>query len=409
MSKTIKKPELLAPAGDLEKLQTAVRFGADAVYVGAGQYSLRAAQSGFSLADLQTGIRFAHERGCKVYLALNIFPFDSDLEPMIDYLKQAIKYGIDAVIAADPGIIALINQLDSNIKIHLSTQANTTNSAAVKFWHNQNVSRIVLARELSLKQIQAIKNKIPEMELELFVHGAMCMSYSGRCLLSKHMTNRSANRGNCAQPCRWEYKMQEVQRDDVMTIEEDSRGTYILNSKDLCMIKHIPELIDSGLASFKIEGRMKPSYYVAAVTRIYRAAIDSYCDNPADYQFKKEWQEELEKVSHRPYTTGFYLPGADNDIEYISDSAYIKQYDFVGMTSSYNLEHQLLEVNARNKFSIGDTLEILDPHQTTIITLPVEKIINESGEYISSAHNQYTVLLSCPIKISNHSVIRRKK
>lgn len=405
---SIERPELVAPAGDLEKLETAVRFGADAVYVGGGDFSLRAPSTAFTLAELKNGIRFAHEHSVKVYLALNIYAFDSDLEKMIDYYQEARRLGIDAVIVSDPGVISMINQLGGNTRIHLSTQANTTNSEAVKFWLNHGIKRIVLARELNIHQIGEIKEKVPGAELEIFAHGAMCVSYSGRCLLSKHMSNRSANRGDCSQPCRWEYDLREVNREERFTIEEDQQGTYILNSKDLCLIEHLPELINAGVGSFKIEGRMKTPYYVAAVTRVYRQAIDQYCADPNSYVVRPEWLDELAKVSHRPYGTGFYFSSAE-ELEYTGGSAYIRGYDFVGTVLEHDEHHQRILVAARNLFKQGDELEVLDPHDPQVKTLPVTWLKKENGEAIAEAHNQYHVFIPASAKISRYSILRRRR
>ncbi len=404
--------ELLAPAGNLEKLKTAVRFGADAVYCGAGNYSLRTFDTSFSLEDLKEGVRFAHEHGCKVYLAMNIFAFDNDLDKMITYFQEAEKSGIDAVIVSDPGVVYRLNMLGTNTKIHLSTQANTMNSDSVRFWKNQGVKRIVLARELSLAQIAAIKKQVPDMELEIFVHGAMCIAYSGRCLLSKYMTGRSANRGDCAQPCRWEYQLKESLRTEEQTICEDEKGTYILNSRDLCLIEHLPTIASSGISSLKIEGRMKSAYYVAAVTRIYRQALDSFLADAQNYVFRPEWLSELTKVSHRPYTTGFYLPGPGNETEYPAESAYIRGYDFVGTIENHDPAKKTLKVLGRNRFVLGDTLEIIDPHQTTVRQFKVTKILHESGEYLEAAHNGY--LVTIPLEenieqISKHSILRKER
>lgn len=407
------KMELLAPAGNLEKLKTAVRFGANAVYCGAGNYSLRTSDTSFSLSDLREGIRFAHERGCKVYLAMNIFAFDNDLDKMMDYFKEAEKSGLDAVIVSDPGVIYRLNLLGTNTKIHLSTQANTTNSASVKFWKNQGVKRIVLARELSLQQISDIKKEVPDMELEIFVHGAMCIAYSGRCLLSKHMTGRSANRGDCAQPCRWEYQLKEALRAEEQTICEDEKGTYILNSRDLCLIEHLPAIAETGITSLKIEGRMKSAYYVAAVTRAYRQALESFLADRKNYSFRPEWLHELIKVSHRPYTTGFYLPGPGNETEYPAESAYIRGYDFVGTVAEYLPDKKAVKIHGRNRFALGDTLEILDHHRSEVRQIKVEQIIHENGEYLDAAHNGY--LVTIPLNkeedepISKHSIIRKER
>lgn len=405
--------ELLAPAGNLEKLKTAVRFGADAVYCGGGAFSLRAPDTAFSLEDLAEGVRFAHNLDSRVYLALNIFAFDDDLEAMLQYYREAAGLGIDAVIISDPGFLMLVNELEYDPKIHLSTQVNTMNSEAVRFWQKQGVDRIVLARELSLDQVRAIKENVPEMELEVFVHGAMCMAYSGRCLLSNFLSSRSANRGDCNQPCRWEYSLKEKQREDEFAIQEDARGTYILNSRDLCMVEYIPELAAAGVDGLKIEGRMKTAYYVAAVTRAYRAALDGFHTDRENYCFNPEWLEELKKVSHRPFTTGFYLPERKDQTERYESSAYIRGYDFVGIVDEHNLEKLVLRIKARNRFAVGDELEILDPAREEVLTIKVGHITSsESGEQLSAAHNSYVVDIPLTgefkTSISKHSIVRRK-
>jgi U32 family peptidase len=405
--------ELLAPAGNLEKLKSAVRFGADAVYCGAGAFSLRAPETSFSLDELAAGVSFAHDHDCRVYLAMNIFAFDEDFAEMIAYFGQAVQLGIDAVIVSDPGLLAQIRRITPEIKIHLSTQANTTNSESVKFWQGQGVNRIVIARELSLGQVEAIKKNVPAMELEVFVHGAMCIAYSGRCLLSKFLNNRSANRGHCTQPCRWEYRLKETLREEEQTIHEDARGTYILNSRDLCMIEHMPALAAAGVDSLKIEGRMKTAYYVAAVTRVYRAALDSLHEQDSAYCINPLWLEELAKVSHRPYTSGFYLPDLGDETEYIADSSYIRGYDFVGTVTKHNVEENRLRVSARNRIVVGDCLEILDPQWPDILRVKVNRIIAvETGDDLDAAHNGYQVDLCLAEKsmapISEEAIIRVK-
>lgn len=398
------KPELLIPAGDLERLETAIRFGADAVYVGAGNYSLRAQTSGFNNQELETGIQFAHKNKVKVYLAMNIYAYDEDLADMMEYLDKAVKAGIDAVIVSDPGLVSLIRQKHKKLKIHLSTQANTLNSEAVKFWAKQGVNRIVLGREVSLAQAKNIVRTARELsvEIELFVHGAMCISYAGRCLLSKHMTGRSANRGECTQPCRWEYRMKELNRpNEEFTAEQDWRNTYILNSKDLCMIEHIPELIDSGIDSFKIEGRMKSPYYAAITAKTYRKAIDQ---SP---HYEPKWLEELEKVSHRQYTTGFYL--GEDDREKTDSSKYIRNYDFVGVVE--NSKKDEIEIKARNFFGIGDELEIIDPATEEIQKFKVNKIKTIKDEPLDSAHNEHHIFVETNIAktASKYSLLRRRR
>ncbi|MDW7739287.1 MAG: U32 family peptidase [Bacillota bacterium] len=405
--------ELLSPAGNLEKLKAAVRFGADAVYCGAGAFSLRAPETSFSLDELAEGISYARRHGSRVYLAMNIFAFDEDFEEMIDYFKQAVDLGIDAVIVSDPGMLSLVRDMKSGVKIHLSTQANTMNSESVKFWRNQGVDRIILARELSLDQISWIRKSVPGIELEVFVHGAMCMAFSGRCLLSKFLNDRSANRGLCTQPCRWEYNMREVNRSEDLTIIEEAGGTFILNSKDLCMIEHIPELVSSGVDSIKIEGRMKTVYYVAATTRIYRAALNEYSRLGEAFSFNPQWLDELEKVSHRPYTTGFFMPDREDDTEYTKDSSYIRGYDFVGMVEQHIPEKNLMRIKARNRFSAGDMLEILDPEKSEVILIKVGRISDtETGGVLEAAHNSYRVDINLANNLSTHvssdSIIRRK-
>ena len=302
------KPELLIPAGNLEKLQTAIRFGADAVYVGAGEFSLRATQTSFSLGDLKKGVDFAHKSGVKVYLAMNIFSYDSDLPKMLNYLKRAIEIGIDAVIVSDPGLIHLINRHKLNIKIHLSTQTSTLNSEAVKFWQKIGVKRIVLGRELELSQIKKIKNQNPSMEIEVFVHGAMCMAISGRCLLSSYLYGKSANCGNCAQPCRKEWILSDSEGNKIST-----EGKYFMSAKDLRMIEYIPELIKAGIDSFKIEGRRRDSRYIETTARCYREAIDSYFAKTYTKEKIIEWKKDLDGVYNRGYSTGFYfsVPGKE--------------------------------------------------------------------------------------------------
>ncbi|GBR72828.1 peptidase U32 family [Candidatus Termititenax aidoneus] len=386
----MKRPELLSPAGDLEKLQTAVRFGADAVYAGAGDYSLRTGGSSFTLNELGEGIRFAHEHGCKFYLALNIYAFDQELKKMQAYFKEAEKLGIDAAIVADAGVLQMLRESGTNVKLHISTQANTTNAAAVRFWLNNGAARIIAARELSLAQLQTLKASAPEAELEIFVHGAMCVAYSGRCLLSRHLTGRSANHGECAQPCRWEYAFQPADAAETFTAEEDRRGLYILNSRDLCLLEHIPELIAAGVDSFKIEGRMKSAFYAAMTTKVYRQAIDTYLAAPEKYSVRQEWRNNLAKISHRPYTDGFLFPDGQ-PTEYPENSAYLKGCDFVGVAEAYDAASQQITISGRNQFGSGDELEILDPKINAIQKIKIGQLRKSSGEIITAAHNSYLV------------------
>jgi len=403
--------ELLAPAGNLEKLKMAVRFGADAVYCGAGSYSLRVPEASLNPEELAEGIAFAHQRGRRVYLALNIFPFDEDFAGMLAYFKQAVDMGIDAVIVSDPGLFSAVRRHGSGVEIHLSTQANTTNSESVRFWKEQGVDRVILARELSLERVGAIKRNVPEMKLEVFVHGAMCVAFSGRCLLSSVLTGRSANRGLCTQPCRWEYRLREVGRKEELALFEDDRGAYILNSRDLCMIEHIPELAAAGVDGLKIEGRMKTAYYAAAVTRVYRAALDRYDDPDLKSDFDPRWREELEKVPHRPYTTGFYFPEAETETESTVQAGPIRNYDFVGTVDEHLLEEGAIRIMARNRFKVGDTLEILDPNHFEVVKTRVDRITDDrTGRNLEQAHNSYVVrvplMKKLAYQVSRHAIIR---
>lgn len=311
----MKKIELLAPAGDAEKLKVAIDYGADAVYFGGAGFSLRASAGNFTVGEMKEGTRYAHDHGARVYMTINIFAHNEDIAELPAFLDMIADIDIDAFLVSDPGVMMILKEKRPDAEIHLSTQANTTNYLTAKYWYGQGVKRIVAAREMSLKELSEFKEKLPEdMELEVFVHGAMCMSYSGRCLLSNYMTGRDANRGMCAHPCRYHYALVEEKRPgEYFPIEEDNRGSYILNSKDLCMIEHLPDIIELGIASAKIEGRMKSVFYLANVVRVYRAAIDAYYRDPEHYRFKPEWLTELSKASHRHFSTGFFYgkPGEE--------------------------------------------------------------------------------------------------
>lgn len=377
------KPELLAPAGNLEKLKTAINFGADAVYLGGSKLNLRAFADNFGNDELKEGIEFAHTRGKKVYVTLNVFPHNEDLEGLEEYLTELYNLKVDAVIVSDPGIIMTAKEVVPNLELHLSTQANNVNYKSAIFWHKQGIKRIVLARELSLEQIKEIRSKLPEScELEAFVHGSMCMSYSGRCLLSNYMTGRDANRGECAQPCRYKYYLMEEKRPgEYFQVIEDDKGTYIMNSKDLCMIEHIPELVHSGITSFKIEGRMKSSFYVASVVKAYRQAIDAYFENMDGYKFNEKWIENLGMSSHREFHTGFYF-GEKNKQVYGS-SSYIRTHDIVGVVKSYDKENGIATVEQRNKIFENDTVEILRPIGDNF-QITIENLTNMDGDKIES-------------------------
>ena len=407
----MKKPELLAPAGDLEKLKIAVLYGADAVYFGGETFSLRAGAGNFTYEEMKEGIEFAHAHGAKCHLTVNIFAHNEDIEPFIDYLKRVKDLGIDAFIASDPGVIDMIQEFIPDAEIHLSTQANMTNYRTANFWYKRGLRRLVTARELTLEEIKELKANIPEdMELESFIHGAMCISYSGRCLLSNFMIERDANRGACAHPCRWKYTLMEEQRPgEYFPIEEDDRGTYILNSKDLCLIEHLPELIEAGISSFKIEGRMKSVFYVATIVSAYRKAIDAYCENPEEYQFKEEWMTELCKVSHREFTTGFYFHKPTNNDQNYRTSAYTRDYSFVGMIKDYDPETGYAIVEQRNKMVIGDKIEVFGPG-ADFFEQELKEMYDEEGNAVDSApHPQQILKIKMDKPVAPFFMIRKEK
>ncbi|MBK5245733.1 MAG: U32 family peptidase [Peptostreptococcaceae bacterium] len=405
------KIELLAPAGDFEKLMTAINYGADAVYFGGELFSLRAGAGNFSLEDMAKGVAYAHSKNKKAYLALNIFAHNEDISTLTAYLTSLKPIPIDAFIVSDPGIVMLIKSILPNAELHLSTQANMTNYMTANFWYNQGIKRIVIARELTFKEIYELKNEIPEdMDIEAFVQGAMCISYSGRCLLSNFMVERDANRGACAHPCRWKYSLVEEKRPgEYFPIEEDDRGTYILNSRDLCMLEYIPELVTSGITSFKIEGRMKSAFYVATVVGAYRKAIDSYLDNPENYIFKEEWMIELKKVSHREFTTGFYFNKPTNKDQNYQTSAYTREYSFIGVVKSYDEISKIAVVEQRNKMSIGDEIEVFGPY-TDFFTQKLDMLENENGESMQSApHAQQIVRIKMIKPVKEGFLLRKSK
>ncbi|MDD4049165.1 MAG: U32 family peptidase, partial [Clostridia bacterium] len=389
----MKKVELLAPAGNLEKLKIAIIYGADAVYLGGKDFSLRASAGNFTLEEITEGVKFAHDHKAKVYITVNIFVHNNDLVKLPDYLRELENIGVDGILFSDPGVWEISQEINSNLSLHLSTQANTTNWASAKFWESKGVERLVLARELSLEEIKEIRKKV-ESELEIFVHGAMCISYSGRCLLSNYMTGRDANRGECAQPCRWNYALQEEKRLGVYyPIYEDERGSYIFNSQDLCLIRHLPELIDAGINSLKIEGRMKSVHYVATVVYAYRKAIDAYYANPQGYVFDENWYEEILKVSHRDYTTGFLFGKPEKDDHNYETSSYLRNYDFVGLVLDYDNITGIATVEQRNNFKVGDELEIIGA-ETKRFTQILEIMKDEKGNEIEVApHAQQVIYL----------------
>lgn len=407
----MRKPELLAPAGDLEKLKIAVLYGADAVYFGGETFSLRAGAGNFTYDEMKEGIEFAHAHGAKCHLTVNIFAHNEDIELFIEYLKKVKDLGIDAFIASDPGVIDMIQEFIPDAEIHLSTQANMTNYRTANFWYKRGLRRLVTARELTLDEIKELKANIPsDMELETFIHGAMCISYSGRCLLSNFMIERDANRGACAHPCRWKYTLMEEQRPgEYFPIEEDDRGTYILNSKDLCLIEHLPELIEAGISSFKIEGRMKSVFYVATIVSAYRKAIDAYFENPEEYEFKEEWMTELCKVSHREFTTGFYFHKPTNNDQNYRTSAYTRDYSFVGMIKDYDPETGYAIVEQRNKMVIGDKIEVFGPN-ADFFEQELKEMYDEDGNPVDSApHPQQILKIKMDKPVGPCFMIRKEK
>lgn len=381
------KLELLAPAGDLEKLKTAIQYGADAVYFGGEMFSLRAGAGNLTIDEIREGLEYAHSRGRRCYMTINIYAHNTDIDPLYCYLNEIKDLGIDAYLISDPGIIDMVKEVMPDAEIHLSTQANLTNWRTGKFWtEKMGVQRLVLARELSFREISEIHEKLPDTDLEAFVHGAMCISYSGRCLLSNFMTGRDANRGACAHPCRYKYALMEAKRPgQYWPIEEDDRGSYIMNSKDLCMIEHIPELIQAGISSAKIEGRMKSIFYVATVVHAYRQAIDAYYADPEHYEFRPEWLEELNKASHRLFTTGFYYGKPSGSEQNYESSAYIKEYSFVGKVLDYSEETGTALIEQRNKLVTGDEIEVFGPEISFFTQTVTEMRDADTDEIIQEA------------------------
>ena len=408
---TDKRIELLAPAGDLEKLKTAVLYGADAVYFGGEMFSLRAGAGNLTIEEIREAMDFLHEHDALGYMTMNIYPHNEDIEPLKAYIEKLKDIPIDAFIVSDPGVICLLQELIPDVEIHLSTQANTTNYVTARYWASQGITRIVTAREMSIKDIAVLREQLPEnIEIESFVHGAMCISYSGRCLLSNFMTGRDANHGACTHPCRWKYALVEQQRPgEYYPIEEDSRGSYILNSRDLCMIDSIPDLASAGVKSFKIEGRMKSMYYVATIVSAYRAAIDAYLNDPDSYEYDEAYFTELCKASHREFTHGFYYnKPTDQDQNYLT-SDYTRDYSFVGIVKEEADSDGYTHVEQRNKFSVGDTIEIFGP-RTPFYEEVITEMLNEDGEPVENApHPQQQLWIRFKRNPGKGFIMRKKK
>ena len=407
----MRKTELLIPAGSLDVLKIAVLYGADAVYLGGEAFGLRAKARNFTNEEIKEGISFAHERGVRVYITANILAHNDDLAGVREYFKELRDIGPDALIISDPGVFYMLKEILPDTDIHISTQANNTNYGTYQFWHRLGAKRVVSARELSLKEIKEIRSRIPDdMEIESFIHGAMCISYSGRCLLSNFFTGRDANQGACTHPCRWKYAIvEETRPGEYMPVYENERGTFIFNSKDLCMIEHIPELIDAGVDSFKIEGRMKTALYVATVARAYRLAIDACMRDPEEYRKNIEWyKEEIGKCTNREFTTGFYFGKPQADSQIYENSTYITNYVYLGTVGEIR-ESGLFRLEQKNKFSVGETIEIMKPSGENIETV-VEAIFDEEGNPQESApHARQIIDVRSSVLPQPFDILRRKE
>ncbi|MDE7415169.1 MAG: U32 family peptidase [Lachnospiraceae bacterium] len=387
------KPELLVPASSLEVLKTAVIFGADAVYIGGEAFGLRAKAKNFSSQEMAEGIRFAHEHDVKVYVTANILAHNDDLEGAGKYFEELKEIKPDALIISDPGMFMIAKEVCPEIEIHISTQANNTNYQTYRFWWQQGAKRVVSARELSLTEIRQIRDSIPkEMEIESFIHGAMCISYSGRCLLSNYFTGRDANQGACTHPCRWKYAVvEETRPGEYLPVYENERGTYIFNSKDLCMVEYIPELVSAGIDSLKIEGRMKTALYVACVARTYRKAIDDYFESEGKYRGNMDWyRAEIAKCTYRQFTTGFYFGKPDENAQIYDSNTYVNEYVYLGIVESVD-ERGYAKFEQKNKFCVGDTIEIMKPDGSNIHT-KVLSMYNDEGEAVESCPHSRQIL-----------------
>ena len=389
----MKHPELLIPASSLEVLKTAVVFGADAVYIGGEAFGLRAKAKNFSMKEIREGIAFAHAHDVKVYITANILAHNGDLSGVRAYFEELKEIKPDALIISDPGVFMIAREVCPEIDIHISTQANNTNYGTYQFWHQLGARRVVTARELSMAELKEIREKAPaDLEMETFIHGAMCISYSGRCLLSNYFTGRDANRGACTHPCRWKYAIvEETRPGEYMPVYENERGTYIFNSKDLCMIEHIPELIDSGIDSFKIEGRMKTALYVATVARTYRKAIDDYLESPELYRKNMDWYlDQISNCTYRQFTTGFFFGKPDESAQIYDNNTYVKEYTYLGIIGECTADG-LYRIEQRNKFSVGEQIEIMKPDGRNIPVV-VRRIVDEEGQEMQSAPHPKQVL-----------------
>ena len=410
MVKNIRKPELLAPAGDMERLIAAVRYGADAVYLGGTVFGMRAGPANFTDSELHEAVKYAHSHGVKVYLTCNVLPRSNELEMLPAFLKNAKDAGVDAFIISDLGVLEYAKKYAPEVEIHISTQTGIVNYAAAQAFYNMGAKRVVTARELSMEEIRTLRKNIPDdMDIECFVHGAMCVSFSGRCLISNYLVNRDANRGECAQPCRWNYRLVEEKRPgQYFPIGEDEGGTYILNSKDMCMIEHIPEMIDAGITSFKIEGRAKSAYYVAVVTNAYRMAIDAYYDNPSDDYKTEQWLvDEMRKISYRDYCTGFFYgdPASDAQISY--KGGYNREWDVMAVVEKW--ENGIAYCSQRNRFFEGDELEVMIKGRKPFV-VKATNIKNAEGEVIESTnHPMMEFTFECDVPLEENAILRKER
>jgi len=406
----MRRVELLVPASSLEVLKEAVIFGADAVYIGGDVYGLRAKAKNFSSDDMRKGVEFAHERNVKVYVTANILAHNEDLPLAYEYFEELKDIGVDALIISDPGVFSIAKEVWPEVEIHISTQANNTNYGTYNFWHKLGAKRVVSARELSMDEIKELRSNIPDdLEIETFIHGAMCISYSGRCLLSNYFTGRDANHGECTHPCRWKYHVMEEQRPgEYLPVYENERGTYIFNSKDLCMIEHIPELIDAGIDSFKIEGRMKTALYVATVARTYRKAIDDYLEDPKLYEKNMPWYlDQISNCTYRQFTTGFFFGKPTHESQIYDNNTYIREYTYLGIVG--DCKDGLYRIEQRNKFSVGETIEVMKPNGDNI-EVKVKRIVNEKGAEVESApHPKEVLWIDLGMKLDKYDILRRRE
>ena len=411
----MRRPELLIPASSLEVLKMAVIYGADAVYIGGEAFGLRAKAKNFSMEEMREGIRFAHEHEVKVYVTANILAHNDDLEGVREYFKELDSFAKeekpDALIIADPGVFMIAKEVCPDIERHISTQANNTNYETYRFWYGLGAKRVVSARELSLNEIKELRANIPDdLEIETFIHGAMCISYSGRCLLSNYFTGRDANQGACTHPCRWKYSIvEETRPNEYMPVYENERGTYIFNSKDLCMIEHIPELMESGIDSFKIEGRMKTALYVATVARTYRKAIDDYKVSPELYKKNLPWYlDQISNCTYRQFTTGFFFGKPSDEAQIYDNNTYLKEYTYLGIVGEQN-EEGLYRIEQRNKFSVGEEIEIMKPDGENL-TVTVKRIVDEDGADMESApHPKQVLYIDLGHPLEKYDILRRKE